>query len=95
MTAPDREIPDLSATAQPDPGETPPFLRILTLSFLATLFFTTAGIWIIDRYVVRIDDLQWTFLILVPWVLFILELTTAMIFQVIRGVLVPWRTLRK
>jgi hypothetical protein len=88
-------VPDPSFAADRDPAINPLVLLALTVSFLATLFFTTAGIWLIDRYVLSLDDLQWTVLILIPWVFFILLLTTALVYQVIRGVLVSWRMFRK
>jgi hypothetical protein len=95
MAAPEGQVHDRYLAGEPKPGVNPLVLRILTLAFLATLFFTTAGIWLIDRYLLRLDDLRWSILILVPWVLFILLLTTVLVFQVIRGVLLPWQSIRR
>jgi|WetSurMetagenome_2_1015567.scaffolds.fasta_scaffold00208_1 hypothetical protein len=95
IVAPDMEFPACSFVTDRDPERIPLVLRILTVSFFATLFFTTTGIWTIDRYILRLDDVQWTILILIPWVLFILELTTAMVFQVIQGVLFSLQQIRR
>ena len=88
-------LPDLPIRYEPVPGVNPAVLKILAATLLFTVVFTTAGIWLIDRYFFRLDDLQWIILILIPWGIFILLLTTALVFQIIRGVLVPWRSTRK
>ena len=88
-------LPDLSINDEPVPGDNTVLVKILTAALLFTLMFTTAGIWLIDRYFFRLDDLQWTVLILIPWGLFILVLTTALVFRIMQGVLVSWRSIRK
>jgi hypothetical protein len=89
------ELPDLSLSDETVPGDTMVLVKILAAALLFTVVFTTAGIWFIDRYFFRLNDLQWIVLILIPWGLFILVLTTALVFQIVRGVLVPWRSIRK
>jgi hypothetical protein len=89
------KLPDLSLSDEPVPGDNPVLVKILTVAFLFTVVFTTAGIWLIDRYFIRLDDLQWIVLILFPWGSFILVLTTALVFQIARGVAGPWRNIRK
>ena len=79
--------PDLSgavpfATAT---DATPALLRILTVFFLFTLAFTTLGIAMINAWIFPLDDLQWIILILVPWVLFILLLTMAFVYRVVKS----------
>jgi hypothetical protein len=95
MPAVPTEPPDLPGGDEPLQGVNPVVLDILTTALLFTVVFTTAGIWLIDRYFFRLDDLQWIVLILIPWGLFILVLTTALVFQIVQGVLVPWRSTRK
>ena len=89
------KLPDLSLSDEPVPGDNRVLVKILTAALLLTVVFTTAGIWFIDRFFIRLDDLQWIVLILIPWGLFILVLTTALVFRIIQGVLVPWRSIRK
>jgi hypothetical protein len=89
------ELPDLSLSDETVPGDNMVLVKILAAALLSTVMFTTAGIWLIDRYFIRLDDLQWIVLILIPWGLFILVLTTALVFQIARGVFAPWRNIRK
>jgi hypothetical protein len=95
MAAQDTELHGRSFSTDPDPEANPLVLITLTGALLATLFFTTAGIWLLDRYVLPLNDFQWTILILIPWVFFILMLTTALVFQVIRGVFSSLRRIRR
>jgi hypothetical protein len=89
------KLPDLSISDEPIPDDNPVLVKILTVALLFTVVFTTAGIWLIDRYFIRLDDLLWIVLILIPWGLFILVLTTALVFRIARGVAGPWRNFRK
>jgi hypothetical protein len=89
------ELPDLSLSDEAVPGDTMVLVKILAAALFLTIVFTTAGIWFIDRYFFRLDDLQWIVLILIPWGLFILVLTTVLVFRIVQGVLVPWRNIRK
>jgi hypothetical protein len=88
-------LPDLPLNDEPVLGDNTVLVKILAVALLFTVVFTTAGIWLIDRYFFRLDDLQWTVLILIPWGLFILVLTTALVFRIVQGVLVSWRSIRK
>ena len=87
--------PDLSGAVPfaPVTDITPAILKILTVFFLFTLLFTTIGIAMINAWIHQLDDVQWIILILVPWMLFILLLSTAFVYQVLRSLVLLRHTL--
>jgi hypothetical protein len=80
------EVGSAFSSHRPFPGVSPLMGKTLLGAFLIPLMFTTVGIPVIGGYFFPVSDALSVLLILSAWVLFLLLLSAALFYYVIKGV---------